>query len=134
MPEQDLEIKANGDFKNIYLKTRYNRDSKGDLVLKDGKKVVLEQGLEDGNFVIVEKVFPTGMKIEKPTYTFYSCKVKYKDDEVTFILYENEHEQYLSCGGQGDKVKISLTKETVINKKTGAESLRDCLHFEKIEE
>lgn len=130
MPEQILEIVEKGVYKNLALKTRYQQDSNKNYVIKDGKKVVMTQGLDNNGFIIVEKIYPGGMKIDKPTYSFFNCKVKYLDEEVSFILYEDEHEQFEACGGQGDNVKISLTKEEAVNRKTGAEYMRDVLHFE----
>lgn len=131
--EQELEIYENGNYKNIYPKTRYKREG-GKFVIEGGKKVVLFQGLEDGNHVIVTKTnFAEGKKIEKPTFTLYSCGVNYKDQLVTFALYESEHARFASAGGAGDKVKISCQKELVVNPKTGTESMADKLYFEKVE-
>lgn len=110
MAEQELQIydtgvedkKNGGTFKNIYLKTKTKVDpSSGDVDVK--------KGLADGNHVIVQKVFDKGFKIEKPNYTIFSCKVRYKDEEVTFILNEKEHERYVNTGGMDDKVKITAT-------------------------
>jgi hypothetical protein len=130
--EQELEIITNGDFKNINLKSRYKRDSKGNFEVKDGKKVALQQGLEVGNHVILEKTFAQGLEITKPTYTFFNCKVKYKNTDVSFVLYKDEHDEFASTGGVGDKVKATLFKEPYVNKKTGAEGLKEVLHFEVV--
>lgn len=130
--EQDLQIYENGQYKNVYLKTRYKRNGR-DLVIEGGKKVPEFMGLEDGNHIIVEKVdFAEGNKIEKPTYTMFSCKALYKGQEISFVLYERDHINWASAGGVGDKVKISCIKETIVNKKTGSEMLVDNLVFEPV--
>lgn len=132
--EQDLQIYENGQYKNIYPKTRYKRNGKN-YVIENGQKVPLFLGLEDGNHTIVKKhKFVDGKKIEKPTYTMYVCIVEYKGEEVSFILYENDHEKYSSAGGVGDKVKISLKKETMVNPVNGQEQMIEKLYFDKVEE
>lgn len=130
--EQVLEIKRNGKFNNITLKTRYQY-SNGKFVLKEGKKVILDKGLEDNNFVIVTKhQFADGSPVNKGTYTFFNCKVMYNEEEVSFALYEKEHIKYSATGGVGDSVKITLKKELSTNAKTGVEQMFENLYFEKI--
>jgi len=132
--KQDLEIYENGAYKNIYLKTKYKRDKSGNIELSDGKKIPLFRGLDDGNHVLVEKTgFIEGRKIEKPTYTLYSCQVKYKEQVVSFVLYETEHSLFASCGGIGDAIKISLKKEFGVNRKTGVEQVFERLSFTKMD-
>lgn len=97
MVEQDLDIVTNGDYKNINLKTKINKAT-GDVV----------QGISVGNHIIVEKIFAEGREVNMGTYKFYSCGVKYKDEDVTFTCSEKEHEAYAECGGIDDKVKISV--------------------------
>lgn len=121
--EQKLEIVENGEFKNIHLKPKLNKGIKG---------------IEDGNYVIVEKVFAEGyekvMKEGTPDeYKFYNCKVKYQEEEASFLLYENEHKFFAEQGGIGDKVKITLNKVAKINPKTNVEVLVPTLTFEKVE-
>ena len=72
------------------------------------------------------------MLLPDSTYTFYSCTVDYQGEEVSFVLYEQDHQAFADCGGVGDQVKISVTKEPRFNKKTGAESLVEVLHFERV--
>jgi DNA-directed RNA polymerase subunit L len=130
--EKDLEIIQNGTYNNINLKTKYQRQA-GKFVIKDGKKVVLQQGLDDGDFIIVKKhKFAEGKEIIKPTYTFFNCNVLYKDKEVSFIVYEKEHVKFASCGGIGDDVKITLKKELGVNAQTGVEQIYENLYFEKV--
>lgn len=134
MVEQELEIYDSNGYKNIYLKTRYKR--KGRNIVFDGndKPIVLNKGLEANNFVIVEKRFPEGMKIEKPTYTMFNCGVIYKGEECGFLLMnEFDHKKYAECGGIGDKVKITLVEEESVDKMTGKKTMYDNLKFELVE-
>lgn len=102
--EQDLQVfrtgktnKAGEEILNLNLKTRVNK-STGEV----------NAGLTVDNYVVVEKVFAEGYENKKPSYSFFACKVKYKDEEMSFLLNEKEHEDYKSCGGIGDKVKVTL--------------------------
>ncbi len=118
MVEQDLEITENKGYKNISLKPN---PAKG------------RDGLKDGNHVIVTKNFAEGRPINMSTYTIYSCGVRYKDEDVSFILNEKEHSAYANTGGVGDKVKITLRKETFTNPINGNEQIAKRLYFEKVE-
>lgn len=117
MTETKLEIKTNGQYNNIDLK-----------------------GLEDGQYIIVEKVFAEGYKFESKKYTkkdgtptlSFSCKVKYDGKDVTFWLNEIPHNTYKVTGGIGDKVKITAKEEKRINPKTKVKTLVNVLHFEKV--
>lgn len=112
MTEQKLEVKVNGQYNNIDLKS-----------------------LEPNNSVTVEKVFAEGYKLESKTYKkkdgspslYFSCKVKYEGKDCTFFLNENQHESYKVQGGIGDKVRIdcSLKKD-----KKGA--FRQVFNFTKV--
>lgn len=115
MAEQELQIIANGEHKNINLKPKLNKGI---------------AGLEEGNHVIVEKVFAEGYENDGKFGKSYSCKVKYKGEEVSFWLTEKEHEVYKTIGGVEDKVKITLTKENYVNKNTGVETRYNKLVFE----
>jgi hypothetical protein len=145
--EQELKIYDNivsgKTYKNLYLKSKYNKDSRGNFVIKDGKKETLFQGLDDGNFVIVTKSqYAEGKKFEKVAYDSFLCNVNYKGTECTIWFtqpkadklgtLETEYMKYCLTGGVGDKVKITLKKELKINKKTGAENLVDTLLFERV--
>jgi len=128
MEEQKLEIKENGQYKNIELKSKLH------------KGIV---GLDDGNYVIVEKVFTEGYEFiserlkdaNGDPLKSYSCRVLYGEEntEVSFWLNAREHKIYAELGGIGDKVKIILHKETMINPKTGTEMLINKLSFEAFE-
>ena len=132
--EQKLEIYTNGTFKNIYLKDRYQRDKKGNVLTgADGMPTVTNKGLDIGNHVVVEKRFADGMKVEKPSYTSYNCGVIYEETDCAFFLYEKDHQKYAACGGQGDLIKISLKEERITDKKTGKPKLIEVLEFEKVD-
>lgn len=118
MVEQTLEIVPNGQYKNINLKPKLNKGI---------------PGLDNGNHIIVEKTnFAEGMAINGKFGTSYSCRVTYRGEEVSFFLNEKEHQQYAQTGDVGDSVKITLTKEPFVNKKTGVEMLFNKLTFELV--
>jgi len=124
MVKQELEILKNGQYSNLNLKPKLNKGLKG---------------LDDGNHIIVEKVFAEGYEyISKTLKDYndeplksYSCKVLYNGEEVTFWLNAKEHEVFKDIGGIGDNVKISLKKEPTVNKFTGVEMLINRLYFEE---
>lgn len=115
--EQQLDIqeKTTGD------KVYYNINLKP----KPGKP-----GLTDGNHVVVEKVYLEGYKFDGKFGPVYSCSVKYKGKQCTFLLNEKEHNKYKEVGGIGDNIKITLYKESFINPKTQIEMLLPKLKFE----
>lgn len=113
--EQELEIltttsKKGAEYKNLNLKTKVNRSTGGVVA-----------GLEVGNHIVVEKVFPEGYEnIQKykqadgsmKEVKSYSCKVVYKGEEVSFWLTEQEHNEYALIGDAGDDVMLELTQTT----------------------
>lgn len=122
--ETQLEIQTTEKgYKNLNLKTKAKKGIKG---------------LEDSQYVVVEKLFPTGYKVDtsfkdkqgNPVYN-YSCKAKYRDTEVSFFLNEKEHEVYQTLGGIGDKVKITAKDEIFVNPKNGIRSIITKLLFER---
>ena len=119
MSEQELEITQNGEYKNIRLKPNLVKGLKG---------------LEYDNYIIVEKTdFAEGMEFNGQFGKSYSCRVTYKDEQVSFWLNEREHTAYKGVGGVGDKVKITLFKHTFTNPKTGMEGAVPRLKFELVE-
>lgn len=118
MPEEvELQIRegSNPEFKNIYLK---------DL-----------QG--NGDYIIVQKdKYASAFELNKKTKNdspMYSCKVKYKGQPASFLLFdEGEKEQYNEAGGVDDKVKITRKKEMYTDKK-GVDRVKKSLTFEKVE-
>ena len=117
MAEQKIEIVQNGDYKNIRLKPN----------IKKGFK-----GLENGNHIVVEKLYDESRELQGKYGAFYSCGVKYMDNEVSFILNPKEHKKFDKVGEIGDKVKITLNKESFVHPKTGVEMLINRLSFEKV--
>ena len=118
MVEQELEITVNGQYNNINLKPKPLKGMKG---------------LEDGNHIVVKKLFAEGFEVEPKNPTWkpsYSCKAEYLGKEVTFWLTQKEHDSYKVIGGVDDSVKITLKKEGRVNPKTGIESVYPILYFE----
>lgn len=117
MAEQKLEIVQNGDFKNVNLKPKLHLGIKG---------------LDNGNHIIVGKLFDDGLEKEGKFGKYYITKVLYDSEEVSFILSDKEHAAFKAEGTVGDNVKITLNKESMVNKKTGVEMLFNKLYFEKV--
>lgn len=131
--ETKLEIRPNGEYKNIELKTKYERNGKMLKLGPDKKPVVKIAGIPDGDFIIVEKVMADGKEIAGKFGTSYTCKVKYQDEEVSFFLNEKEHQKYATLGGEGDKLKITLKFEEYTNPMNGMVGTAQRLYFEKVE-
>jgi hypothetical protein len=115
--EQKLEIKTNGNFKNIDLKPKLHKGIKG---------------LDNGNHIVVEKIYKDGLEKDGQYGKYYIIKALYLEQEVSFFLNEKENEAFSNVGTVGDKVKITLKKEDFVNKKTGVESRINKLFFEKV--
>lgn len=119
--EQTLQPTVNGKYLNLQIKP---------------KKGV--GGLTNGNHIVVEKSFADGTPIPSTLYknkdgspqVSFSCKVKYNGQDVSFFLNEAEHSKFAAIGGIGDKVKITLTKEPMVNPISGIEMLVPRLNFE----
>lgn len=124
MSEQELTITENGNYKNLHLKSNLGKGQKG---------------LDDGNHVIILKAnFAEGYENKKnegtdKAYSFFNCRVEYKGEEASFLLYDKEHEAFKNCGGVGDQVKITLNKVAKINPVTNVEMLLQELSFELVE-
>lgn len=99
--EQILEIKTNGQYKNITLKD-----------------------LDSGNYVFFTKAFEEGRKIESTKFVkpdgspniSYSCGVNYGDDMVSFFLNERQYEAYRQFP-QGAKIKVNCELKENTRKK-----------------
>lgn len=101
---------------------------------KTYKNLDLKQ-LQDGEFIIAEKVFAEGRPYDGKFGKTFSCKVNYEGEEVTFWLREKytEHQRFAECGGVGDKIKITAKEEKVINPKTKAKILVTKFYFDLVE-
>jgi K+-transporting ATPase A subunit len=116
--EQDIEIVKNGEYNNINLKPNFKKGVKG---------------LAIDNHIIVEKTkYAEGREIKTKFGSMYSCLVRYKDTDVSFICSDKEHASYVKAGGVGDKIKILMTKFTWTNRQTGMESSVPRLSFEVV--
>lgn len=114
--EQEIPIEEKGQYKNISPK-------------KD---------LTPGNYIIVEKTFAEGRRIEKQfsgqnkLTISYNVGVKYKDQEVSFFLKEKEHEQFVGVGQVGEKIKIVCVEKSFVNEKTRMKMVYNGVEFEKL--
>ena len=117
--EQKLEIKTN--------------ESKGTIYKNIYPKVFgANPGLDIGNHIVFEKLFLEGTKIVGKYGDMFGCKVKYGDEEVSFILNLKDHEAFKKVGGVGDMVKMTLIEEARMNNFTKKKTLYPILVFEKI--
>ena len=102
MEEQELQIytttgKDNKEYKNIVLKTKVDKAT-GEV----------RQGLKTDHFITVEKAFADGRKVAGGAdWTMFGCGAKYKGEEVSFVLYDRDHDAWKECGGVGDVIRIS---------------------------
>lgn len=117
MVEQDIQITKNGEFNNLNLKPKLIKGIKG---------------LEDGNHIVVEKIYKDAIEKTGTYGKFYGCKVLYKGEQVSFILNPKEYAEFAAQGDIGDKVKITLKKEVKLNPKSGIEMIVSKLHFLKV--
>ena len=116
MEKQEMEIKQNGDFKNLYL-----------------KPVKGVGGVQPGKYVdIVKAKFVETKEIVKPNWTGYSATFEYNGEEVGCMFFnKDEADAYNQTGGLGDTVRVTATEEPYVNKK-GIKVLAHKLHFEKL--
>lgn len=130
MVEQKLEVtstnKSGKVYKNLCLKASVKKGT---------------PGLDPENYAIVEKTYAEGKEFKSPILQdyagnpviSYACQVKYNGEECSFWLNAKEHEAYKVCGGVGDKVRIDMKEEKIVNKKTGAKMLVNRLSFSKVD-
>ena len=112
--------KTGQTYKNIYLKTKVDKAT-GEVF----------QGLKAGHHIVVQKVFEKGYEFKGEDYSSFSCLVKYGDHEVTFWLYDKDHEKYAAIGGVDDFVKIEA--EAYTYKTKGVEKKGLALNFSAVE-
>ena len=112
MVEQTIQVKTNGQYKSLDVGT-----------------------LGNGNHIIVTKNFATSKRMEgvakatgKP-YLFWSAGVTYNGEKCTFAINKEEQAKaFDECGGVDDRIKVTLTKEILQNKK-GIDYVKKTLSF-----
>lgn len=110
MKETKINIAENGQYNNIKL-----------------------TDIQPDEYIIVEKKYATGREIQTKYGLRFTCGVIYQGKECSFFLSEKQHNEFMNCGGEGDKVKIWKTEETIVNKKTKVKMVIPVTHFEKVE-
>lgn len=133
MKEGKLEIIKNGEYNNVTLKTKYERNGLKLKLDDKGQKQVKQRGLDNEEFVIITKKFAEGRPVETKFGTNYSVLAEYDGQDVSFWLKPIEHEAYAKVGGEGDKVKVTNNKVKKIHPTLGVEVEYDNLSFEKVE-
>jgi len=130
-----VDIKENGKYLNLVVKTKYKWDSSKKMFEFDAnnKKIVVDQGLKPDESLEVVKKFAEGREVVTRFGTSYSCGVEYDGKEVSFWLDEKQHEKYSALGGEGDTVRITCKLETYFDKRAGVDKTIEVLFFEKVE-
>jgi len=130
-----VDIKENGQYKNLVIKTKYKWDASKRMHVYDenNKKIVVDQGLKPDESLEVVKKFAEGREVVTKYGTSYSCGVEYQGEEMSFWLDEKQHEKYKNLGGEGDKVRITCKLETYFDKRVGVDKTIEVLFFEKVE-
>lgn len=123
--EVKLTVTTSGQYKNMKL------NEKGE----DNKPI-----LKDDNYVVVEKLFSSGLEKESKHYKDYNgnpqkywiFRVKYDghDDVSFFINKKNDADALNNLGDVGDKIKITGYREEWTNPKTGVDMLLQRFKFE----
>lgn len=109
---------------NITEKVGKNNKSYKNINLKD---------ISISNYIIVEKNFAEGLKVQGKFGDVFSIGVKYKDETVSFWLNAKQHDKYKVIGGMGDKVKITAVERRFVNPKTKITMLLQDYEFEKVQ-
>ena len=115
MVEADLPIRQNGEYKNIDLKSKPLKGIKG---------------LEEGDHIIVEKLYDACKEHTGKFGKFYTTAFKYKNETVGVIFNAKEREAFDGLGGANTRIKIIGTKNSFVNPKTGGETVFPGLMFE----
>lgn len=108
-------IEKNG-FKNLDLKQTF---------VKDNDFLILQKGnFEEG----IERTAVS--KFSKEDYTFYSCKALYDGDEISFLLYDVDHQGYKTISVDS-MFKMTVKKEAYVDKK-GIDKIKKYFIFEEL--
>jgi hypothetical protein len=127
-----VDIVTNGQYRNISLAHKYKKTN-GKLVLENGKKIIEQRGIDDGESIIVEKIFADGKEITTQYGISYLIRALYEGEEVSFFLKERHYKVFEKVGGIGDKVKITGEKKLITNPKTGVEMVFIDFDFELVQ-
>ena len=82
------------------------------LTLRSGFSKKLQknvQGIDPGNYIIVEKNHKEG---RKNAFGMYTCGVKYNGQDVSMNLNDDEHESFRQLGDVGTKIKLTMNTKT----------------------
>ena len=124
-------IQTTEEHTNLVVKNKYK--------VENGKKVIKEQGLNPGEYVVGVKTFPEGKEFKSSTYfkdkartqpqLSYLVKVEVNGQLTGFFIKEHEHEVFKSLP-VGEPIKIGVIKDSFINSKTMMETFYDKVVFE----
>ena len=119
-----------GKYVNLVVKNKYK--------VEGGKKVMKQQGLNPGEYVVGVKTFPEGKEIPSNMYKkvdgspqlSFLCVVEVKGEAVSFFVKEHEHEVFKSLP-LGEPIRIGVVKDSFVNAKNAMETFYDKVVFEK---
>ena len=114
-----------------------NEEQKIEITTKGQYKNIRPKDLDEGNYIIVEKVYAEGYERKSDKYKkadgspllSYSCKAIYLGEEVSFFLSEPEHDIYRELGGIGDTIKMIKVEEKYTDKK-GVKRIKETFKFD----
>lgn len=116
MAERKLEITTKKNYKNIDAYSMNNGD----------------------HFFAKKRTEALARQIDMPAvgenraYSFWSAMVTHENNDCSFIIKKkDEAAAYDACGGVGDTLKVTLTKEMYVDKK-GVDRVAKKLSFEKV--
>jgi hypothetical protein len=123
--EVQINIIRNGQWNNLKLKNKYG------LAEVDGKKkrVVKEQGINPGEYIIIKKKQLEGKEMPVKFYKdeaktkpikSYMCIVEYLDQDCSFFLDEKSYGEYLKMP-VGVPFKLGVEVDSYFNQQTGQE-------------
>jgi hypothetical protein len=122
--EVQIKITQNGQWKNLRLRNKYG------VAEVDGKKtrVVKEQGINPGEYIMITKKTGEGKQIETKYGTSYLCVVEYLDQDCSFFLKEKYYEEYKKMP-VGTPFKLGIEATSFFNEQTGMEVPYEAIRF-----
>lgn len=112
MNEVKIEIQQKGNYNNIFPKKQLNAEE---------------------YITVVKSVYAEGLEKEGQYGKYYIGTVDYDGVTVSFFMNPKEHEAFRVAGGIGDKLRIFVKEEQVVNTKTNTKMLIPRMGFEKVE-